>query len=54
MKGTLRFVLIAVCLAFIPALAAASNAAPAVAITSPEAGLTIASQQTALADKSQF
>jgi len=43
-KGTLRFVLIAVCLAFIPALAAASNAAPAVAITSPEAGLTIASQ----------
>ncbi len=44
MKGTLRLVLIAVCLAFIPALAAASNAAPAVAITSPEAGLTIASQ----------
>jgi len=43
-KGTLRFVLIAICLAFIPALAAASNAAPAVAITSPEAGLTIASQ----------
>jgi len=43
-KGTLRLVLIAVCLAFIPALAAASATAPEVAITSPEAGLTIASR----------
>ena len=44
MKGSLRLVLIVVCLSFIPALAAASATAPEVAITSPEEGLTLASQ----------
>ncbi len=43
MKGTLRLAL-AVCLIAIPALAAASETAPKVAITSPKEGLTLASQ----------
>jgi LysM repeat protein len=42
-KGTLRLAL-AVCLIAIPALAAASETAPEVVITSPEEGLTLASQ----------
>ncbi len=41
MKGILRLALV-VCLIIIPALAAASETAPEVAITSPEEGLTIA------------
>ena len=44
MKGTLGLVLVTICLALIPALAAASNEASTVAITSPETGVTIASQ----------
>ena len=45
MKGTLRFALVVISLVAIPALAAAENAAPTVAITWPQEGLTIASER---------
>ncbi len=45
MKGTLRFALVVISLVAIPALAAAESAAPTVAITWPQEGLTIASER---------
>ena len=45
MKGTLRLALVVISLVAIPALAAAENAAPTVAITWPQEGLTIASER---------
>ena len=45
MKGTLLLALVVISLVAIPALAAAENAAPTVAITWPQEGLTIASER---------
>ncbi len=45
MKGTLRLALVVISLVAIPALAAAENASPTVAITWPQEGLTIASDR---------
>ncbi|MCJ7822271.1 MAG: stalk domain-containing protein [Armatimonadetes bacterium] len=45
MKGILRFALVMISLVAISALAAAENAAPTVAITWPQEGLTIASER---------
>jgi LysM repeat protein len=44
-KGTLRLALVVISLVAIPALAAAENASPTVAITWPQEGLTIASER---------